>query len=414
MKIIHTSDWHLGHTLYGYDRTEEQRYMLGQIESLAVEHRPDALLVSGDVFHTTSPSATVQRMFVEAMMRLHAAVPEMQVVVTAGNHDSATRHEVFRQPWATLNIHTIGSVERGHETDCIVELPGKGFIVAVPYVNEHYLNDDFYPSLLAAVGERNTASLPVVLMAHATVTSDWYAGAPPATPTSNWYAGAPPANPTSDWYAGAPPATPTSDLRPPTSDLSVGGIDASPLSFFGEGYDYLALGHIHHAQTLQGSDGRARYCGTPLPVSFDEAGEHSVTLVEIDNHGDTPKLTVLPIDNPHPLQTLPEEGYATWDEALRLLQQVDADNAAYLRLNVEVDDFLPVGANAEAAQTVKDKACRFCFINARRRERERTQSVGLTVSEFRRESPLSLVQRYAADKGMPFDDELAELFNSIS
>lgn len=381
MKIIHTSDWHLGHTLYGYDRTEEQRYMLGQIERLAVEHRPDALLVSGDVFHTTSPSATVQRMFVEAMMRLHEAVPEMQVVVTAGNHDSATRHEVFRQPWATLNIHTIGSVERGHETDCIVELPGKGFIVAVPYVNEHYLNDDFYPSLLAAVGERNTASLPVVLMAHATVTSDLQ--------------------------------PPTSDLQPPTSELSVGGIDASPLSFFGDGYDYLALGHIHHAQTLQGSDGRARYCGTPLPVSFDEAAEHSVTLVEIDNHGDTPKLTVLPIDNPHPLQTLPEEGYATWDEALRLLQQVDADNAAYLRLNVEVDDFLPVGANAEAAQTVKDKACRFCFINARRRERERTQSVGLTVSEFRRESPLSLVQRYAADKGMPFDDELAELFNSI-
>lgn len=382
MKIIHTSDWHLGHTLYGYDRTEEQCYMLGQIERLAVEHRPDALLVSGDVFHTTSPSATVQRMFVEAMMRLHEAVPEMQVVVTAGNHDSATRHEVFRQPWATLNIHTIGSVERGHETDCIVELPGKGFIVAVPYVNEHYLNDDFYPSLLAAVGERNTASLPVVLMAHATVTSDLQ--------------------------------PPTSDLRPPTSELSVGGIDASPLSFFGDGYDYLALGHIHHAQTLQGSDGRARYCGTPLPVSFDEAAEHSVTLVEIDNHGDTPKFTVLPIDNPHPLQTLPEEGYATWDEALRLLQQVDADNAAYLRLNVEVDDFLPVGANAEAAQTVKDKACRFCFINARRRERERTQSVGLTVSEFRRESPLSLVQRYAADKGMPFDDELAELFNSIS
>lgn len=193
-----------------------------------------------------------------------------------------------------------------------------------------------------------------------------------------------------------------------------GGIEACPLSFFGEGYDYLALGHIHRAHTIAGSDGRARYCGAPLPVSFDETGEHSVTLVEIDGHGDKPRLTILPIENPHPLQTLPEEGFSSWEEALAMLQQVDAESTAYLRLNVEVDDFLPAGANAEAAQTVKGKPCRFCFINARRRERERTQSIGLTVSEFRRESPLSLVRRYAADKGMPFDDELAELFNSLS
>ena len=80
---------------------------------------------------------------------------------------------------------------------------------------------------------------------------------------------------------------------------------------------------------------------------------------------------MLPIDNPHPLQTLPEEGYSSWEEALAQLQQVDDESTAYLRLNVEVDDFLPAGANAEAAQTVKDKRCRFCFINARRRERER-------------------------------------------
>ncbi len=122
---------------------------------------------------------------------------------------------------------------------------------------------------------------------------------------------------------------------------------------------------------------------------------------------------MMPIDNRRPLVTLPADGFASWEEALQQLVQYDADSRAYVRLNVEVDDFLPAGANAEAAQAVRDKQCRFCFINARRRERERTAGAGLTVTEFRRESPLSLVRRYASDKGLPFDDELAELFNSL-
>ena len=373
MKIIHTSDWHLGHTLYGYDRRSEQQAMLGQMERLAAEHRPDALLVCGDVFHTTQPSAAVQQMFVDALMHIHDAVPDMHIIVTAGNHDSATRHEVFRQPWQTLNVHTIGSVERGHEADCIVTVPGKGHVVAVPYINEHYLDEGFFQSLLDVVPDDG---MPVVLMAHTTVSGGDFSGHDNAT------------------------------------EFSAGGIDACPMSLFGEGYDYLALGHIHHAQTLHG--GRARYCGTPLPVSFDETGQHSATLVEVESRGAMPTLTILPIDNPHPLLTLPENGYTSWEQALTLLHQVDDESTAYLRLNVEVDDFLPAGANAEAAGVVKNKQCRFCFINARRRVREASPaSKGFTVSEFRRESPLSLVRRYAADKGMAFDDELAELFNSI-
>ena len=370
MKILHTSDWHLGHTLYGYDRSEEQRDMLRQIEQIALESKPDALLVSGDVFHTTTPSVAVQQMFVESMMRLHTLVPEMQIIVTAGNHDSATRHEVFRQPWATLNVHTIGT----YTDDCIIALPGKGYVVAVPFINEHYLNEGFFQALLDHVPDDG---LPVVLMAHTTVSGSDFRG------------------------------------HDNTTEYSAGGIDALPLDFFGEGYDYLALGHIHRGQDIAGCDGRARYCGTPLPVSFDEVGEHSVTLVEISSRGDKPVKTIIPISNLHPLMTLPEEGYTSWEDALIQLSGIDNECPAYIRLNVEVDDFLPAGANAEAAQMVKGKKCRFCFINARRRERERTASTGLTVSEFRRESPLSLVRRYAADKGISFDDDLAELFESL-
>ena len=99
MRIIHTSDWHLGHILYGYDRSREQRNMLGQIEEIVGKEKPDALVVSGDVYHTGQPSAAVQKMFTEAVMRLHEACPGMEIVITAGNHDSASKHEVSRILW---------------------------------------------------------------------------------------------------------------------------------------------------------------------------------------------------------------------------------------------------------------------------------------------------------------------------
>ena len=379
MKLIHTSDWHLGHTLYGYDRTEEQLSMLSQMERLVVEHRPDALLVSGDLFHTTTPSAAVQQMFVEAMVRIHTAMPEMHIIVTAGNHDSASRHEVFRTPWRSLKVHVVGSVNRDNPKDCIIDIDGKGFVVAVPYINEHYLADDFFTSLLAIVDERNTDALPVCLMAHTTVAGSDFAGHDNAT------------------------------------EFTAGGIDACELERFGESYDYLALGHIHKAQTLRGSNGKARYCGTPLPVSFDEGEKHSVTLVEINKHGDIPQITTIPIENPRPLVTLPAEGFTSWDEAVTLLQSYPTDSRAYLRVNVEVQDFLPAGANAEAVRLLADKQCRFCYINTRRRERQPTENVAdsLTVAEFRQESPLSLVRRYAADKGLLFDDDLEALLKEI-
>ena len=82
MKILHTSDWHLGHSLYGYDRSEEQADMLAQIEDIVREQSPDAFVVSGDLYHTGQPSAAVQTLFTQAVMRIHAACPSMVIVIT--------------------------------------------------------------------------------------------------------------------------------------------------------------------------------------------------------------------------------------------------------------------------------------------------------------------------------------------
>ena len=82
MKILHTSDWHLGHTLYNYDRTEEQMVMLLQMVDIVKKHKPDVFLLCGDVYHTAQPSAAVQTMFTEALVGIRDANPDMTIVVT--------------------------------------------------------------------------------------------------------------------------------------------------------------------------------------------------------------------------------------------------------------------------------------------------------------------------------------------
>lgn len=374
MKIIHTSDWHLGHVLYGYDRSGEQRSMLGQIEKIVGTEKPDALVVSGDVYHTGQPSAAVQKMFTEAVMRMHEACPEMEIVITAGNHDSASRHEVSRILWETQKVNMIGSVDRDDPDKLIVEVSGKGFVVAVPYVNERSVPEGFCQSLLDKVSERNPDNLPVVISAHTTVAGSNFTG--------------------------------HEDVR----ELSVGGIDSVGLEEFGEGYDYIALGHIHKPQTIAGSGGRARYSGTPLPVSFDETYAHSVSAVEIGSRGETPRIREIPIKSPCPLVNIPSSGFGKWDEVKELLKDFPNDNPAYIRLNVEVEDSLPPDAVVEARNILNGGLGLFCTINARRSAAGKSDRKTLSVSEFRAMEPLEVARLYAEDKGITFADELADLF----
>ena len=79
-KLIHTSDWHLGQNFYGYDRSEEQRDFLRQLADIVAQEQPDALLVSGDIYHTAAPSSAAVSMYVEGMLDVHKACPDMAIV----------------------------------------------------------------------------------------------------------------------------------------------------------------------------------------------------------------------------------------------------------------------------------------------------------------------------------------------
>jgi len=377
MRILHTSDWHLGHVIHNYDRTEEQMSMLQQMEQLVEEHKPDVFLLCGDVYHTAQPSSSVQKMFADALVRIHQAHPDMFIIVTAGNHDSGARHEVFQTPWRALHVYAIGALDKEHPEEHIIEIPGKGYVIAVPYCHERNIPEDFFLTLTEMVKQRNEAGLPVILSAHTTVSGCDYSGHEDVT------------------------------------EFSVGGIDGLNREVFGDDYDYLALGHIHNAQFVPQQNHRIRYCGTPLPISFDEKQDHSVSIVDIAARGEEPQVDTYPIVNPRPLVTLPVDGYKPWDEVIKLLDNYPADIPSYIRLNVEVEDFLPFDANAQALALTKGKSCRFCYTNAKRKERERAQVRTMTVAEFQQETPIEIMRKYAAARGEEFGDELQELFTEV-
>ena len=398
MKVLHTSDWHLGHTLYNYDRTEEQQAMLEQMASIVEEQKPDVFLLCGDVYHTPQPSAAVQTMLSDGLVRIHEANPEMTIVMTAGNHDSGTKHEIFQTPWKALKVFAIGQLEKENLDEHIIEVPEKGFIVAIPYANERNIPEGLFQQLLDRVAERNTEGLPVVMTAHTTVKGCDYTGHDHTTERLR----------VGEQSSGI---------------YTVGGIDSLELEEMGEGYDYLALGHIHHEQFVHSGKHNVRYCGTPLPVSFDESSSegrlqgknfsHSVSMVEIGKHGDTPKVEKIEIQNPHPLVTLPTDGLAPWEDAKELLGQFPDDIPAYIRLNVEIEDFLPVEANAEAASLTKGKQCRFCYINAKRKAASQSETKVLTVQEFQEEEPIEIAKRYAEYAGISFDEDMTAMFNEV-
>ncbi|MBQ8721142.1 MAG: exonuclease SbcCD subunit D [Paludibacteraceae bacterium] len=378
MKILHTSDWHLGHTIYNYDRTEEQTDMLNQMVEIVNNEKPDLFLLCGDVYHTAQPSASVQTMFVNALMNIHNANPEMTIVITAGNHDSGSRHEIFSAALETMKIYTIGNLTKENFDKHIIEIPNKGYVIAIPYTHERNIPEGFFQQIIDYTIKQNTNNLPIIMSAHTTVKGCDFLGHDHA------------------------------------SEYTVGGIDTFDIDQMGEGYDYLALGHIHHEQFVHSGRHNVRYSGSPIQISFDENYPHSISIIEIDKHGDIPNTKKIEINNINPLVTLPTKGFTTWEEAKELLQNFPNDSSAYIRLNIEIEDFIPVDANATAINIANTKQCKFCYINAKRKTQINSEEIStMTIEEFQNESPINIVKRYTKDTNTIFNDEMIELLNAV-
>lgn len=353
--------------------------MLRQIGELIAREHPDALLVSGDVFDTSQPRADVQQLFTDAILSYHKSCPAMVIVITAGNHDSASRHEIFQQPWRELNVHAVGKLHPDAPEEHIIKVGESGYIAAVPYAPDRTFPEGFYQRVIDAVPDDG---LPLVMSAHTSVRGADFAG--------------------------------HSRNRAGEEREVIGNIDSLELALLGEGYDYLALGHIHNPQFVHGGNGRVRYCGSPIPVSFDERGSHGVSLVEISRRGEKPTVTHVPIENPRPLETIPADGaFTDWDTALQLLGEYEPKGDDYVRLNVETRGPLPANRRDQIARAVGERRITVCRINARSVCNPDEAVAEMTVEELQEQRPVDLARRYARQKGIEFTDEMEKMFNEV-
>ena len=393
MKIIHTSDWHLGHTLYEHDRTAEHAAFLSQLRDIVEEEKPDALLVSGDIYDRTNPSTSVQKMYYKALLEMHKACPDMAIVVTAGNHDSKAMLELGRELWLMAGVRVVGQLERKDGTvDLDRHIIGiedadgvlKGYVVAVPHIfdQSYPLMDEeapkeerrcvFFRALQDRVKIVNTAGVPVVLMAHMTVAN--------------------------------------SNLEGHDTDV-IGGINEVAHEELGMGYDYIALGHIHYPQTLRGAAGVARYSGSPVPVNFDEAYPHSVSVVTVER-GREPEIREIRIKNIRPMLTVPAVPSA-FDVAVDGLSDIGDDEECYVRLNILLDKPMPADYMEKIAKALDGKRATYCYCKITRPEMLTSDSdTVMTYDEFQELTPIDVAQRFYKSKfGTDMPSEMADMID---
>lgn len=364
MKLLHTSDWHIGQQFFGYDRRDEHRHFFSQLADIVEQERPDLMVVSGDIFHTSTPSAEAQQVFVDGLLSVCVRNPAMHTIVTAGNHDSARRMEAEKALWADKNVSIVGVFHRDEKNSLapemfVREIPGVAIVAAVPYVSPRFTDyREMFGRIESEVARLNASGLPVVYMAHTSV--DLGTGKP-------------------DDYG----------------DDGVGGIDYVKLDDFGTGYDYLALGHIHKPMAIEGSDKRARYCGSPIAVSFDEGVyRHGVDIVELVRGG-APSIRTIWTEQARGMRILPAKDlFAPLDDVLDLFGKMEDQCKDYVRLNVEVENYLPVDAQERAERIAAPKECRFCQIYSR--PKNIVNDIGtktMTISEFRELSPMDIAKK---------------------
>jgi len=321
MKIIHTADLHLGQIIYqNYDRTDEHEHFFRQLEQFCREENPDALLVSGDIFDIQQPSASTRKYFTDHFVKLHSVCPAMRIIITAGNHDSASRIQADSAVWELAATTLVGAspspellpLDDGWQKDYAVKMDS-GYVIALPYMSSERV--EVIQSILDWVKKDNIEEKPVLMMGHLAVT-------------------------------GADPFG---------HNIEIGKLRTTAVSSLGEGYDYLALGHIHKPQTIGHPEdclvndvvypsGVIRYSGSALHVSCDEKYPHTVSIVEIAKHGGDVRIRQRRIDELLHFYELPPDGssFTSAEKAIEAVRDfADKEGKGYIRLRLDYNTSLP-------------------------------------------------------------------------
>lgn len=276
MRLFHISDLHIGLKLLNRDMREDQEYIFGQIAALAAEKKPDAIVIAGDIYDKSAPSAEAVEVFDRFVVMLREAVPEAAVMMISGNHDSPSRLDCFRSVLAGEHLYMIGKppVQDGEFMEKIVlqDAYGKVNFYLLPFVRPSMVRE--------VVGIREDGSF----LSYQEMMEKLIGREKIDTGERNVFV-------SHQFYV--PEGVEAKDVeRMDTEVRTVGNVDAVGAGLLSV-FDYAALGHIH--KPMKAGSERICYCGTPLAASVSEAGqEKGIVMVDLFEKG-TVHITKLPL-----------------------------------------------------------------------------------------------------------------------
>lgn len=408
LKIIHTADWHLGQTFFGYDREEEHDAFLSWLIDTLTEQQTDVLLIAGDVFDVANPSASAQRRFFHFLKEANRHNPHLQIVVVAGNHDSAARLESPIPLLEELNTSIVGLIRRTEtgeiDFDSLLipiynrEREREAWCLAVPYLrqgdypapeegNDTYIAgiNRMYRQLYDYADAKRKPGEALLAMGHLHATG----------------------------------AELSDDDR--SERIIMGGLESVSSDTFDEGLAYTALGHIHKAQRIGGRE-NLRYSGSPLPMSFSEKNyRHQVVAITVEN-GCLSEIAPVPIPLLVDLHRIPQQS-APAEEVIAQLTELplagtegneDPTRWPYVEVRVLMTEPDP-GFRHRVEEVLADKAVRLTTIVPFYPKREDDDAVRpLTYSDLQRIDPLDMLKHAFTSKyGGELPEDIESLFKEV-
>lgn len=315
MKFFHLSDLHIGKQLHRYNLKEDQQVILKEVITYAKELRPDAIVIAGDIYDKSVPSAEAVNVFDEFLTDLSEITPEIPILIISGNHDSPDRLKYASEILKRHHIYLAGNVperpEEHIEKVTLHDAYGEVDFYLLPFMKPAYVKNIFvdgtpetYSDAVKEIIKREKIDYKDkrnVLVSH-------------------------------QFYVGEKAESPeTCD----SEVFSVGGIDNVDIGSVKE-FDYVALGHLHGAQCIGKPE--IRYCGTLLKYSVSESTQNkSLTVVTLKAKGEKPEIENYPL---HPLRDVRKKK-ETLDEIIKEFRETEKDDYISITLTDEIDPYKP-------------------------------------------------------------------------
>ncbi|MBD2790923.1 exonuclease subunit SbcD [Xenorhabdus szentirmaii] len=324
MRIIHTSDWHLGQYFFTKTRAAEHKSFLQWIIQQIIQHQVDALIIAGDIFDTGSPPSYARELYNKFIVDLQPT--GCQLIVLGGNHDSVATLNESKALLSYLNTTVIANAESDAPEQQIKVLNNRdgsagAILCAIPYLRPR----DIMTSQAGQSGMQKQQAL------QDTITKHYQQLYQQASGLREQFD--PPLPIIATGHLTTVGASTSDSVR----DIYIGTLDAFPAQAFPPA-DYIALGHIHRSQIV-GKSEHIRYSGSPIPLSFDEVGqEKSVCLVDF-NADKLNSITLLPIPCYQPMQLI-RGNLKQIEEQLQAFKQYQGERPVWLDIEVVTQDYL--------------------------------------------------------------------------